>query len=1178
MSGAVIGGIEIQMLADLARLRQDMGDAKTIVGNATQELQRMASLAGKALGAIGVGLSLKAVHDMVSGFIDAAEALHDMSIQTGVSVENLSALQAIGRTTGTSAETISGVMNKLAKNMAVANEESKGTGAAIKALGLDFNTFKALKPDQQLLTLAQAMAKFEDGGGKSAVAMTLMGKEGAKLLPFMKDLASTGELVATTTSDQAAEADRYNDSVEESRMAVEKFQRSMAMALLPTMVDLHSLTSMLGRQIGDYLAKDTAQASKNFDGMGLVIRVVGTTLEALVVLASDVAFVFKSMGNEIGGLAAQAAAFLTGNFAGAAEIGRQMKADAAESRAQLDAFQASILGTTDRIMQSRDALRNHSLSSAENNAEMARLSGRYGTTKLAVLDFSAEGDAAAKKARDALDKQIEGYNKLADSVEMKLATAQFELDSGRKLTEAEKEYIKVMADVRDGKTTLAQADRDGAVSRLQASIATEAGIEVSKADVAWMIEATKANQTTAEAIGKRTEQLREALAQDLESNAVIGMSATQLAARSAALYRDQAAALDRLAVEKDLVDWSGRMGQELRDQADLLRQRAAAAENGAVIKEAKAAAEEWKKTTDSINAGLTDALMRAFESGKGFWTAFRDTLVNAAKTLVLKPVIELMVKPVGSAVGVLLGGASGTAAAGTGAGAGGTSLMDAATWYRAAQSLGNGFGAVGDAVGSGAAWMQAYSGSSYGTAFGSQQSAMLAAQDAGMGSSAGGWGSTAGSAASIAAGVAGGIYGGRYISGGYSIGGGSGNGMVNTGTAAGALVGSIIPGLGTALGAFVGGLLGGVANRAFGHGSTEAKAQGITGMLGAGSFAGSAFADLHRDGGWFTSDQNWTEISAMPTELQAALAGGAAGILDQARKYGRVLALPVEQLATVTTQARIELGSDAAANAKAITQALGAYGDALTATFAADLAGAGRAGESTLQTLERLGSSLLTLNGVFDTLSLHLVDTSVAGGMAASDILTLTGGLDAFLAKTQGYLRDYFTEAEQMGITAQAVMGQLGAAGIDFGAANDRGDLRTLLESLDPNSATGGQQIAALLNVASDYAKLADYLAAQGLTLQQLAGQAPQSVGLTAGTSGAGGSADASTALLSTANNHLTSIADSSQGSQAQLQALVALQSAANQALLVQLQSMSAALEAANRPAYLGDMYEQGGE
>ena len=153
------GAIEIQMLADLARLKKDMDAAKGMVGDAAREMQRYADLAKAALGGIAAGLTIGAFKGMVQDSIDAAEALHDLAIQTGATVEGLSALQAIGRTTGTSAEAIGGAMNKLGKTLAVANEESKGAAQAIKALGLDFNAFKQLQAKMSPHTSPQHLGR-----------------------------------------------------------------------------------------------------------------------------------------------------------------------------------------------------------------------------------------------------------------------------------------------------------------------------------------------------------------------------------------------------------------------------------------------------------------------------------------------------------------------------------------------------------------------------------------------------------------------------------------------------------------------------------------------------------------------------------------------------------------------------------------------------------------------------------------------------------------------------------------------------------------------------------------------------------------------------------------------------------------------------------------------------------
>jgi hypothetical protein len=62
---------------------------------------------------------------------------------------------------------------------------------------------------------------------------------------------------------------------------------------------------------------------------------------------------------------------------------------------------------------------------------------------------------------------------------------------------------------------------------------------------------------------------------------------------------------------------------------------------------AKRVAEEQKRFADDINRSLTDALLRGFESGKGFARNFRDTLKNMFQTLVLRPAINFALNSTG---------------------------------------------------------------------------------------------------------------------------------------------------------------------------------------------------------------------------------------------------------------------------------------------------------------------------------------------------------------------------------------------------------------------------------------------------------------------------------------------------------------------------------------------------
>lgn len=70
---------------------------------------------------------------------------------------------------------------------------------------------------------------------------------------------------------------------------------------------------------------------------------------------------------------------------------------------------------------------------------------------------------------------------------------------------------------------------------------------------------------------------------------------------------------------------------------------------------AEEAARDWERITDQIGQSLTDALMRGFEDGKGFAENFRDTLTNIFRTMVLRPVIDPIVKQASGTVQSLTG-------------------------------------------------------------------------------------------------------------------------------------------------------------------------------------------------------------------------------------------------------------------------------------------------------------------------------------------------------------------------------------------------------------------------------------------------------------------------------------------------------------------------------------------
>jgi hypothetical protein len=119
--------------------------------------------------------------------------------------------------------------------------------------------------------------------------------------------------------------------------------------------------------------------------------------------------------------------------------------------------------------------------------------------------------------------------------------------------------------------------------------------------------------------------------------------------------------------------------REIEAQKKLISIAKATEVRDASEKAAKEAADEWKKASDQVQQSLSDALMNAFQAGKGFGKTFVDAIKSMFNTMVLRPVISAIVNPVSGAITSALGFSGAANAAGTGASllSGGSSLFSA---------------------------------------------------------------------------------------------------------------------------------------------------------------------------------------------------------------------------------------------------------------------------------------------------------------------------------------------------------------------------------------------------------------------------------------------------------------------------------------------------------------------
>lgn len=644
-----IGTLSIDLIANVARLQADMDAIKRSVGGTMAEVARMTDLAKNAMAALGVSMSIGALMIWVRSAVDAGDTTKQLADKTGLAAEEVAGLQLAYQQAGLGSDGMSSSIAKLSKQMVEGNK-------AFDQLGVStHNADGTLRGTKDVLyDVADAFQGLQGGAAKAALAQEIFGKSGADMLPLLnggseglREMADMAErLGLVIDSDTAEAADKFNDTTELLGLGLQGVARQVAAQLLPT---LNSLA-------GNFLESMTKG-----DNLRKVAEGLATAFWLLYTAGAVVVEVFSTAGKAIGGVAAAAVLALKGDFAGAKAALSSMMSDVKEGWANTAKTIASTW-------------------SDAGGATVAAMAGMVGAGRQLKLQTN-EQEAASKAAAAEAKKHAEELRKLQEAgaayvqgLQDKNDVAAQELALGRSLTESEKAQLDLEKKLRDGEILLTAEERRLAEQRIKHAAALEDEVKLSAELKRWMDATAQANVTAAEALGRTTDELQQQVNQQREANAVVGLSARQLDQRTAAQLRDLAAMRDRQAALADEIDWTGQLGEEWRKQAELLRERATLVEQGTAVREAKDASDEWKKTTDSIESGLTDALMRAFESGKGFAEAFKSTLVNAFKTMVLEPTVRAVFQQgSGGLLNLLgMGGKAGSAAGGGyfGAGAG----------------------------------------------------------------------------------------------------------------------------------------------------------------------------------------------------------------------------------------------------------------------------------------------------------------------------------------------------------------------------------------------------------------------------------------------------------------------------------------------------------------------------
>lgn len=215
---AIIGALRVVLGADTADFEKGLKGAQASLSTFASGIGRTAAVVGAAAAAYGgvLGIAIKSV-------INDFDNLSKTSQKIGVPVDELSALRHAASLSDVSVESLDKGIARLARNMVEAAQGSETPRRAFEALGISVrNSDGSFKSMSQLLPqIADRFAKMPDGPVKTALAMQLLGRAGADLIPLLNGgksglLDMTNEakkLGLVISAETGIAAENFNDNL-----------------------------------------------------------------------------------------------------------------------------------------------------------------------------------------------------------------------------------------------------------------------------------------------------------------------------------------------------------------------------------------------------------------------------------------------------------------------------------------------------------------------------------------------------------------------------------------------------------------------------------------------------------------------------------------------------------------------------------------------------------------------------------------------------------------------------------------------------------------------------------------------------------------------------------------------------------------------------------------------------
>lgn len=216
----------------------------------------------------------------IEGQIEAGSRLADTSAMLGIAADDLQRFELAAGLAGASTEAVSTGLRFLNKNMGEAVSGSKEAVASFAELGVSVKDAEGgVRPLTDVaIDVADALEGYESAAERTALAMKVLGKGGAALLPFFQQggdavreaLADLDALGGGLSEEFVAAADEAGDEVDRFKTALSSLKSGVATPFLPVVAAMaKSLAELTGRLAR--VAKETEIIRVSVASFGLLL-------------------------------------------------------------------------------------------------------------------------------------------------------------------------------------------------------------------------------------------------------------------------------------------------------------------------------------------------------------------------------------------------------------------------------------------------------------------------------------------------------------------------------------------------------------------------------------------------------------------------------------------------------------------------------------------------------------------------------------------------------------------------------------------------------------------------------------------------------------------------------------------------------------------------------------------